>query len=119
MLHDPGRVVLSAVRRAAREADAPLLLAVSGGLDSMALLHAMAAVSRSRIAAIATFDHGTGALATEAAAHVARTAASRGLPVVSGHVAGASPPPADARPPGGVPATSSSDRSPTPSARAS
>jgi tRNA(Ile)-lysidine synthase len=86
MLHDPGRVVVSAVRRAAREAHAPLLLAVSGGLDSMALLHAMAASARSRIAAVATFDHGTGVAATEAAAHVAREAGSRRLPVVIGHV---------------------------------
>ncbi|HUQ45276.1 MAG TPA: tRNA lysidine(34) synthetase TilS [Gemmatimonadaceae bacterium] len=88
MLTDPGRAVLRAARRAAREADAPLLLAVSGGLDSMALLHAMATVARARIAAVATFDHGTGAAATAAAAHVARVGLALGLPVVTG-VAGA------------------------------
>src|SRR3981189_2178359 len=87
MLHDPERVVLSAARRATREADAPMLLAVSGGLDSMALLYAMAGVARSRTAAVATFDHGTGVAATAAAAHVARAAAALALPVVTGRMA--------------------------------
>jgi tRNA(Ile)-lysidine synthase len=59
-----------------------MLLAVSGGLDSMVLLHAMAAVARSKIAAVATMDHGTGPAATAAAALVARTAAALGLPVI-------------------------------------
>lgn len=77
--------VLRVVRSAARDADAPLVLAVSGGLDSMVLLHAMAAVARGRVATVATFDHGTGGAATAAAGHVARQAASLGLPVVSGH----------------------------------
>jgi tRNA(Ile)-lysidine synthase len=82
MDHDPARAVLRAARRTARAADAPLLLAVSGGLDSMVLLHAMVAVARSRIAAVATMDHGTGTAATAAADHVARVATSLGLPVV-------------------------------------
>ncbi len=86
MLHDPGHAVLAAARRAVRAADAPLLLAVSGGLDSMALLHAMAAVTRSRVASVATFDHGTGAAASDAASAVARTAAALGLPVVVGRL---------------------------------
>lgn len=68
----------------AREHRAPLLLAVSGGLDSMVLLHAMDRVAHSRIAAVATFDHGTGEAATEAVAHVARAARALGLPVVTG-----------------------------------
>jgi tRNA(Ile)-lysidine synthase len=87
MVHDSGQAVHRAARRAARAADAPLVLAVSGGLDSMVLLHAMAAVARARIAAVATFDHGTGAAASEAAAHVARTAATLRLPVVVGRAA--------------------------------
>jgi tRNA(Ile)-lysidine synthase len=86
MLHDPGRTVLAASRRAALDADAPLLLAVSGGLDSMVMLHAMAAAARARVAAVATFDHGTGKAATEAVAHVAREAAALGLPVVTGRL---------------------------------
>ncbi|NUO95966.1 MAG: hypothetical protein HOQ14_15900, partial [Gemmatimonadaceae bacterium] len=87
MLHDPGRAVLAAARRAALDADAPLLLAVSGGLDSMVLLHAMAAVARARIAVVATFDHGTGPAATAAATDVAREASALGLPVVVGRQA--------------------------------
>src|SRR4051812_20456545 len=84
MLADSGRAVLAATRRAARDADAPLLLAVSGGLDSMVLLHAMARVARARVAAVATFDHGSGAAATAASALVAREAAALGFPVVVG-----------------------------------
>ena len=60
------------------------LLAVSGGRDSMALLDAMHRWRRSEIAAVATFDHGTGAAARRAAALVARTAEERELPVVTG-----------------------------------
>ena len=86
MPHDPGSAVEEAARRAARSADAPLLLAVSGGLDSMALLHAMDTVARSRISAVATYDHGTGAAATAAAAHVARAAGAYGVPVVTGRI---------------------------------
>ncbi|MDB4885490.1 MAG: hypothetical protein JWN79_928, partial [Gemmatimonadetes bacterium] len=57
-MNDPSVLaVLGAARRAARATDAPLLLAVSGGLDSMALLAAMAQAARGRLAAVATFDH--------------------------------------------------------------
>lgn len=86
MHHDPSRDVLRAARAAARATDAPMLLAVSGGLDSMVLLHAMAAVARGRIAAVATLDHGTGRAATAAAAHVARSANALRLPVVLGRL---------------------------------
>jgi len=87
--------VPAAARRAAREAAAPLVLAVSGGRDSMALLVAMASAAHRRIAAVATFDHGTGAVATDAAAYVARVAAELRLPCVVGHM------PADVRAPDG------------------
>jgi tRNA(Ile)-lysidine synthase len=60
------------------------LLAVSGGRDSMALLDAMARRRRGEIAAVATFDHGTGAAARRACALVERAAEQRELPVVSG-----------------------------------
>ncbi len=76
--------VLDAVRRLTTVSDEPLVLAVSGGLDSMTLLHAMMAVAPHRIAAVATFDHGTGRPATRAAAHVARVAGAAGLRVVRG-----------------------------------
>lgn len=61
---------------------APLVLAVSGGVDSMALLHAMVRWAPARIATVATFDHGTGAHAREAASLVAATARRWGVPVV-------------------------------------
>ena len=85
MEHDSTTDVLRLVRAAARTSDAPLVLAVSGGLDSMVLLHAMAAAARSRVAMVATFDHGSGPAASAAAAHVAREAMALKLPVVVGH----------------------------------
>ncbi len=60
------------------------LLAVSGGRDSMVLLHAMAAHRAADVAAVATFDHGTGVHARQAAALVVREARRRGMPVMSG-----------------------------------
>ena len=56
---EPG--VVERARDAALDSDRPLVLAVSGGLDSMSLLDAMAVASPDRIAAVATFDHATGA----------------------------------------------------------
>lgn len=64
--------------------DDRLVLAVSGGRDSMALLEAAALAVPGRIAAVATFDHGTGAAATEAADLVARRARALGLRVARG-----------------------------------
>ncbi|MBI3791304.1 MAG: tRNA lysidine(34) synthetase TilS [Gemmatimonadetes bacterium] len=65
----------------------PVVLAVSGGRDSMALL---AAVGRAglgqQVAAVATFDHGTGPAATTAADLVAQVARAAGYPVERGRV---------------------------------
>lgn len=61
---------------------APLVLAVSGGADSMALLHAMVRWAPERIAMVATFDHGTGTFAHEAASLVVATARRWDVPVV-------------------------------------
>jgi tRNA(Ile)-lysidine synthase len=69
------RTVLSAHER--------ILLAVSGGLDSSVLLHAAAAVLPRDRVTVATFDHGTGAAATRAAAAVARQARLLGVRCVS------------------------------------
>jgi tRNA(Ile)-lysidine synthase len=80
MGHVTERAVPESARRAARLADAPLLLAVSGGLDSMTLLRAMATVARERIAAVASFDHGTGEAATRAVSLVAQESARLGVP---------------------------------------
>jgi tRNA(Ile)-lysidine synthase len=60
----------------------PLVLAVSGGRDSMVLLQAMARWAPERIAAVATFDHGTGSYATDAASLVAAESRRLGLTVV-------------------------------------
>jgi tRNA(Ile)-lysidine synthase len=63
-------------------ASGPLVLAVSGGRDSMALLHATARWAPERIAAVATFDHGTGSKAADAASVVAAAGRRLGLTVV-------------------------------------
>ncbi|HEY0929470.1 MAG TPA: tRNA lysidine(34) synthetase TilS, partial [Gemmatimonas sp.] len=60
----------------------PLVLAVSGGSDSMALLFAMVRWAPGRIAAVATFDHGTGTYATDAASLVAAHGRRLGLTVI-------------------------------------
>lgn len=72
----------AAIEVAVESARAPLVLAISGGCDSMALLHAMVRWAPKHIAAIATFDHATGGAATEASAIVAAEARRMGLTVV-------------------------------------
>lgn len=79
------RRIETAVRRAA--AGKKLVLAVSGGRDSMALLHATARAASRSLLTVATFDHGTGAAATRAAELVATQATSLGFPVVIGRAA--------------------------------
>ncbi len=58
------------------------VLAVSGGSDSMVLLHAMAQWAGDRIATVATFDHGTGTHAEQATSLAVHEARLLGLPVV-------------------------------------
>ena len=84
-LHEE-RAIVHRAREAARGSDRPLVLAVSGGLDSMSLLDAMAASAPERIAAVATFDHASGAHSARAAAHVRAEAERRGLRVVVGRM---------------------------------
>ncbi len=88
MHEDPTDAVIRATREAVERVAHPLVLAVSGGLDSMALLSAMAEVAPSRIAAVATFDHGTGPAGRAAVRHVSSAAAGMGLPVVTATLAG-------------------------------
>jgi tRNA(Ile)-lysidine synthase len=61
------------------------VLAVSGGLDSMVLLHAAASAESSALRPIvATFDHGTGPIATHAISLVCAAAGTVGFECVSG-----------------------------------
>lgn len=66
----------------------PLVLAISGGADSMALMDAVwRAGLAGRVAAVATFDHRTGRWSRAAARLVAREARRRGFTVVAGRAA--------------------------------
>src|SRR6478672_5063657 len=67
------------------------VLAVSGGRDSMAMLHAFADAAHGSIAAVATVDHGTGTHAAAAVRLVGAWCAARGLRAVSTRVEGAAP----------------------------
>lgn len=78
----PGDLLHAVLEVALQSVPQPLVLAVSGGRDSMALLHAMARWAPERVAAVATFDHATGSYATEAASLVAAQARRLGLTVV-------------------------------------
>lgn len=64
--------------------DEHAVLAVSGGLDSMVMLHAAATVLPRQRIVVATFDHGSGLHAVAAANLVERVAMSHGVTVVIG-----------------------------------
>ena len=72
----------AAIRDAA--AGKRLVLAVSGGRDSIAMLHAAARGAHGSVAMVATYDHGTGRHATDAAMHVESESALLGLPCIVG-----------------------------------
>jgi tRNA(Ile)-lysidine synthase len=63
--------------------ESPIVLAISGGVDSMVLLDAAAATARAERLCVATFDHGTGPAAARAAALVGVRAAMLGLECAS------------------------------------
>ncbi|MEP6834226.1 MAG: tRNA lysidine(34) synthetase TilS [Gemmatimonas sp.] len=67
---------------AVSRAPGKLVVAVSGGRDSMALLHAVARWFPQSVAAVATYDHGSGSAATDAAALVAAEGRRLGLTVI-------------------------------------
>jgi tRNA(Ile)-lysidine synthase len=67
------------------------LLAVSGGRDSMVLLDAMGSARAHEVAAVATFDHGTGAAARRACALVEREGEARALTVITGRAPARTP----------------------------
>ena len=62
--------------------DHPIVVAVSGGRDSMSLMHAIARWAPERIATVATFDHGTGSYAADASSLVVAEARRLGLTIV-------------------------------------
>ncbi|MEO5569120.1 MAG: tRNA lysidine(34) synthetase TilS [Gemmatimonadaceae bacterium] len=64
--------------------DERAVFAVSGGIDSMVMLHAAAAVLPTRQMVVATFDHGSGLHAVAAADLVERVAMSYGVTVTIG-----------------------------------
>lgn len=77
---------LTGIVERALEHAGPVVLAVSGGLDSMALLHLVAACGAAQqVMGVATFDHGTGSAATRSVALVQREARRLGLTVDVGH----------------------------------
>ncbi len=65
----------------------PVVLAVSGGMDSMVLADAIHRQQPTMLRAIATFDHGTGAAARDAVALVSDWGSARGIPVYRGAAA--------------------------------
>ncbi|MCC7053142.1 MAG: tRNA lysidine(34) synthetase TilS [Gemmatimonadaceae bacterium] len=69
----------------------PVVLAVSGGADSMVMAAEVFESQPSMVAAIATFDHGTGRAARDAVALVAAWAGPRDIPVRTGAAAHALP----------------------------
>src|SRR5690242_1848116 len=79
---DIGALVANALSRGERA-----VLAVSGGLDSMTLLHAASNACRDRECdlTVATFDHRSGPYSGRAASLVVEAALSRGLQIVVGY----------------------------------
>lgn len=65
-----------------------VVLAVSGGADSMVMASELFGRSPGLVAAVATFDHGSGRAASDAAALVVQWAGERGIPMRAGDVAG-------------------------------
>ncbi len=84
----------AAVSRTLR-ARGPVVLAVSGGRDSMALLHAAGRCDPASVAVVATFDHRTGPHACRALALAAQSAARVGVRFAAGR-AGPHVPPTEA-----------------------
>ncbi len=68
-----------------------VILAVSGGRDSMALLRAAVNLMRAPVAAVAAFDHGTGAHATAAVDLVSATCEAYAVPCTTGRAPAGTP----------------------------
>jgi tRNA(Ile)-lysidine synthase len=84
---DPVAAVLEVVRPLAAIAR-PIVLAVSGGVDSMVLLRAVAVASTDRsLLCVATFDHRTGRHSRRTVQFVTEYAAALGVTAVTGRAA--------------------------------
>ena len=77
---------VTSVQEAVRQlkTSGPVVLAVSGGRDSMVLLELAAREARAAVVAVATFDHATGAGSARAVELVRARARVLGVPVTSG-----------------------------------
>lgn len=82
MTDDHASLMRTTLHAALAQVSEPLVLAVSGGCDSMALLHAAARWAPERVAAVATFDHASGQFAADAASLVVAEARRLGFTVV-------------------------------------
>ena len=60
-----------------------VVLAVSGGRDSMTLMHAALTHARESVACVASFDHGTGEHSARALALVGRAASEHGVTAIT------------------------------------
>src|SRR5688572_13489022 len=76
--------LLLAIRSALDAHGRPVLLAVSGGIDSMVLLDAAQRLGVARITAVATFDHRSGEHGPTAVALVRKEGQARGVRVIVG-----------------------------------
>ena len=76
--------VTAAVERSFHACDCQVILAVSGGLDSMVLLDAASRALPDAVTAVATFDHASGPHARVATDFVRREAERRGLRTLVG-----------------------------------
>ena len=88
---EPADAVVEAPVARALGAAGRVILAVSGGRDSMALLRAAMNVIRASVAAVATFDHGTGAHATAAAELVSALCESYDVPCITARAPAGTP----------------------------
>jgi tRNA(Ile)-lysidine synthase len=88
----PGAPVVGRVRAAVATALAecgPVVLAVSGGRDSVVLFDAVLAAAPAAVRLVATYNHGTGPAAAAALRHVRALARAAGAPVYAGRARGA------------------------------
>jgi len=82
---------LRAAVRAAIKPGSRVVLAVSGGRDSMVLLDAVSRWRPSAVVSVATFDHGTGVAARDAVELVRGAARALGFPFARGRARGLAP----------------------------